>query len=450
MTRASIAVEKLGIPTVSLCCDGFKTAGMFIARGEGLPNLPFAVHPGHVNTVPDETVYRNTIEFMADMVVEGLTVQPADVKIAGGHAARDIAFSGSFEEVNEHFLQHEWSDGLPVVPPTIEKVEAFLRHTRRDPDEVLGILKPENREATIWTIAVNGVMAGCRPEYMPILVAIVEALCDPDFGHVNLGNSPGSETVILLNGPIIKDLKFNCTQGVMRPGFQANTSVARFLRLYARNACGFLLHKTDKSCFGDNFKIVVAENEEYLREIGWTTYAEDRGFAPDDNVVTLFFSTEKTAALEVGWPTAEGVLLNIENRMADNQLHVHFVFRGQRTHPMIVLTPTVVDSLIREGFTKQSIKQHFYDHARLRLSNLSGRMVERFHKGIEEGHWPEQLGTSKSMTEHDFVKLTTGPDDYQLFVSGDPARDHVLIFGHNTFRGLPTCRKIERPENWDT
>jgi hypothetical protein len=123
------------------------------------------------------------------------------------------------------------------------------------------------------------------------------------------------------------------------------------------------------------------------------------------------------------------------------------MFRGQRTHPLIVMTPTVVDSLIREGFTKQSIKQHFYDHARLRLSNLSGRMVERFQQGIEAGHWPEQIGTSRSMTERDFVRLTTSPEDYQIFVSGDPARDHVLILGHNTFRGLPTIRRIESPED---
>ena len=448
MTRASIAVERLGIPTVSLCCDGFKTAGAFIAKGEGLPNLPFATHPGHVNAISDEKVYQNTVEIMTDMVVKGLTVQPADVKVSGDTGARDIVFSGSVEEINEHFLEREWSDGLPIVPPTIAKAEAFLAVTPRDPDEVLGILKPENREATIWNIAVNAVMAGCRPEYMPILIAIVEALCDPDFGHVNLGNSPGCETFILINGPIIKQLSFNYTQGVMRPGFQANTSIARFLRLYARNACGFLPHKTDKSCFGDNFKIALAENEDYLRGIGWTTHAEDRGFAPDDNAVTLFFANETTVALEAGWPTAEGVLLNIENRMADNQLNVQFVFRGNRTYPLVVMTPSVIDSLAKEGFTKERIRQHFHDRARLRLSNLSGRMVERFHKGIDEGNWPELLGTSKSMTENDFVKLTTSPEDFQIFVTGDPARDHVLILSHNAYKGLPTSRRIDFPEKW--
>jgi len=448
VTRASIVVEKLGIPTVSLCCDGFKTAGSFLARGEGYPNLPFATHPGHVNTVSNEEVYRNAAGVMTDMVVQGLTVQPADVSPPKSPQPRDVVFTGTFEEVNEYFLEREWSDGLPVVPPTAEKVEEFLKYTDRDPSEVLGVLKPENQEATIWNVAVNGVLSGCRPEYMPVLIGIVEALCDAGYGHEHLGNTPGSETAIVLSGRIIKDLKFNYTQGVMRPGFQANTSVGRFFRMFLRNVCGFLPHKTDKACYGDNFRLVLAENEDYLRRIGWSTYGEDRGFTQDDNVVTIFLTTEKTQAIEVGWPTAAGVLLNIENRMADNQLHIQFFFRGQHTYPMVVMTPTVVDSLIKEGFTKESIKQHFYDHTRLRLSNLSGRMVERFRKGIEEGNWPEQLGTSKSMTEQAFVKMTAGPEDYQILVTGDPARDHVLIFGQNAFMGPPTSRKIDLPEHW--
>ena len=164
MTRASIVVEKLGIPTVTLCCDGFKTAGSFTAKGEGYPNLPFATHPGHVNTTPNEQVYKNAVDVMLDMVIKGLTIQPKDAKLKKEPKPRDIIFSGSYEEVNEYFLEKEWSEGLPIVPPTLEKVDAFMKFTDRKPDEVLGIVKPENRKATVWSVAVNGVMSGCRPE----------------------------------------------------------------------------------------------------------------------------------------------------------------------------------------------------------------------------------------------------------------------------------------------
>jgi len=135
---------------------------------------------------------------------------------------------------------------------------------------VIGKLLPDNREATIWNVAVNGVMAGCRPEYMPVLVAIVEAMTDPEFGQEHLGHTPGTETLIIINGQIIKDLDFNCEQGALRPGFQANTSIGRFWRLYLRNVAGFLPHKTDKGCFGSNFRVVLAENEDAVASMGWS------------------------------------------------------------------------------------------------------------------------------------------------------------------------------------
>jgi hypothetical protein len=448
VTRASILVEKLGIPTVTLACDGFITAGHFTAKGEGYPNLPYAAHPGHVNTTADEQVYRNAAEIMTDPVVKALTVQPADAKPAREPGQKDIIFSGSFEEVNDFFYEREWSEGLPIVPPTVEKVEQFLKFTTRSADEVLGILKPENRQATLWNIAVNGVMSGCRPEYMPVLIAIIEALCEPEFSHESLGHTPGTETLIILNGPIIKELNFNCAQGVMRPGFKANTSIGRFFRMYLRNVCGFLPHKTDKGCYGDNFRMVLAENEEYLAGVGWEPYSVDRGFSAGDNVITVASVTERTQAIEVGWPTAEGVLTNIENRMADNHMFIQFFFRGQHTKPLVIMTPLVVDSLVKEGYTKDAMKRHFYENAKLRLSNLSGRMVERFHKGIEEGNWPEQLGTSKDMSENCFVQMVACPEDIQVVVSGDPARDHVLICAQNGFIGFPISKKIELPSNW--
>src|SRR5262249_20248462 len=160
-------------------------------------------------------------------------------------------------------------DGLPIVPPTRERIEQFLRYSPDGPDTVLGVALPDNRAATVWSVAVNGVMSGCRPEYMPVLVAMVEAMSDSRYGIENVGNTPGSEALVILNGPIIQDLKFNYTQGVMRDGFLPNTSIGRFMRLYLRNIVGYLPHKTDKGCFGGTWRVVTPENEEALRRMGW-------------------------------------------------------------------------------------------------------------------------------------------------------------------------------------
>ena len=139
------------------------------------------------------------------------------------------------------------------------------------------MLLPDKRRATVWNVAVNGVMAGCRPEYMPILVALVEAMADPRYGVEHSGNTPGAETLIILNGPLIKELGFNYEQGALRDGFQANTTIGRFWRLYLRNVAGFLHHRTDKGTFGNTWRVVLAENEDVLRRIGWPTIADDEG-----------------------------------------------------------------------------------------------------------------------------------------------------------------------------
>jgi hypothetical protein len=421
--------------------------GRLSAKGLGMPNLPYAVHPGHLNLATVEQVQKNAAGIMLDQVIKGLTVQPPEEKSSEEPGLRDSVFRGTFEEVNAFFYEREWSEGLPIVPPTVEKVEHFLKFTERSADHVIGRLLPDNREATVWNIAVNGVMAGCRPEYMPVLIAIVEGMADPVFGQEHLGHTPGTETLIILNGKIIKDLDFNCTQGALRPGFQANTSVGRFWRLYLRNGAGFLPHKTDKGCFGGNFRIVLAENEDALAGAGWEPLSVDQGFKAGDNVVTVTSCTEATQAIEVGAPTAEEILKNIEARMADNHLFIQFFFRGMRTRPTIVITPAALNVFSSAGYTKTKVKQHFYENAKLKVSRLSGMIVNRFYKGIEEGNWPEQLGTSKDTNR--YVQMVSCPDDFLIVVSGDPDRDHVLICANNGYMGYPVSKKIELPSNWE-
>ncbi len=119
----------------------------------------------------------------------------------------------------------------------------------------------------------------CRPEYMPVLVGADRSHVDPLYGVEHSGNTPGSDTLIILDGAIIEELNFNYTQGALRDGFAANTSVGRFWRLYLRNVAGFLLHKTDKATYGDTWRVVLAENEDVLRQIGWQPNSVEMGFA---------------------------------------------------------------------------------------------------------------------------------------------------------------------------
>ncbi|MBI2957477.1 MAG: hypothetical protein HYY32_01420 [Chloroflexi bacterium] len=434
------------MPSSSVVCDGFARMGSMTAAGQGMPNLPMAEYPGNVAFASVEQLQTNVSSITVDQIIRGLTVQPEEAGVAAEPQPRDIVFKGTFEEVNRHFYDKEWSDGLPIVPPSIEKTEQFLRFTGRPAGEVVGVLLPDRREATVWSIAVNGVMAGCRPEYMPVLVAMVEAMADPKFGQEHLGHTPGGEVLITVNGPIIKDLGFNCEQGALRIGFEANTTIGRFWRLYLRNVAGFLPHKTDKGTFGGNFRVVLAENEDAVAKIGWQPMSVDQGFQAGDNLVTVAMCVETNQALQCGAPTAEGILKAISARMADNQLFVGMMLAGQRTRPQIIMTPCLAEVVARAGYSKQRVRQYFYDQARVPVSRLRPIDRERLESGIRTGMLPKQFSESNDLERE--IPLVLSPDDFMITVSGDPARDHCCICMPNGMIGYPVSKKIELVANW--
>lgn len=151
--------------------------------------------------------------------------------------------------------------------------------------------------------------------------------------------------------------------------------------------------------------------------------------------------------MEVGDPSAEQILRNIEARMADNHMFVQFFFRGMVTRPTVVLTPATLKVLTDQGWTKQAVRQHFYGNAKLWVSRLSGMIVERFYRRIRAGSWPDQLGTSMELDRD--IQMVSSPDDFILVVSGDPDRDHVMIGSGNGYIGFPVTVPVRLPEGWD-
>ncbi|MBK8739144.1 MAG: hypothetical protein IPM02_06140 [Betaproteobacteria bacterium] len=346
--------EEAGIPSVSLVCEGFIRQAAATSIGLGLPSMPVALVPGHVGAQSDAELRRNIAEVTSGRVVDSLMRQDATHRDEVEPRARDIVFSGGLEEVNDFFYDREWSDGLPFVPPTVAKIEAFLRCTDRSPDEILGVVLPDNRAATVWSVAVNGVMAGCRPEYMPVLVTLIEAMVDPVYGVEHSGNTPGSESVIILNGPVIKRLGFNCTEGVLRDGYRPNTSVGRFWRLYLRNVAGFLLHKTDKPTFGNTWRVVAAENEDALARIGWKPLSVEQGFAAGDDTVTIARYTGGNVIASLTGSTPEEVMPILADavlRQTSWQLTFTVGNGYGNLRPLILLSPILAETIARAGWS---------------------------------------------------------------------------------------------------
>ncbi len=423
-----------------------------------MPNLAVATIVGHPGAQSVEQVRSHAARVTADQVIANLLDQPDVIELPEEPGGRDIVFSGSFEEVNAHFYAKEWSDGLPIVPPTVEKIREFLSFTDRDPEETLGIVLPESRAVTIWATAVNGVMAGCRPEYMPILVALAEAMADPVYGVEHSGNTPGSETLIVLNGPIIKQLGFNYEQGVMRDGFMANTSVGRFWRLALRNMAGFLPHKTDKGTFGNTFRVVLAENEDALAACNWPPMSADMGFAAGDNTVTISRMTGGGVLASVTGATPEEMLPYIADGLA-KQTGWEVVFTvGGLTYgtlrPALVLSPILAETMAKAGWSKADVKRYLYDHARLPAWKVEAYTekwadfpIQSLKHQVNLGRLPKAFAESDDPNR--LVPIVFDPEDFMLLVSGDPLRTNAYVFAHNGYLGFPVAKKIALPGNWE-
>ncbi|MEA2855493.1 MAG: hypothetical protein QOE02_5563 [Rhodospirillaceae bacterium] len=461
VVRASAVAERAGIPSVSLISEGFVRQAKSTVVGLGLPDLPVAMIPGHPGAYSHEQLRENSRGGILDQVVEGLTRQPVASKVSRAPEpdAKDVVFSGSFEDVNAHFYANEWSDGLPIVPPTREKVEEFLRFTDLDRNTVLGVVLPDNRAATVWNIAVNGVMAGCRPEYMPILVAIAEVLCDPSYGVEHSGNTPGADSLIILNGPITKQLKFNYEQGVMRDGFQPNTTVGRFLRLFLRNICGFLLHKTDKGCYGNTWRVVVPENEDFVAKIGWEPLSAEMGFKAGDNTVTIGRYTGGDVMISATGTKPEEIMPYLADgagRMVSWQLcfTIGAAARGM-LRPLLILPPVVAEVIAKHGWSKGDIKQYLFDHARIpawRFEKYTKEWTEDTTYTLKElvrmGNAPKIFHESDDPNR--MLPIVCEPDDFQVIVSGDPLRTNCYYFQHNGSVGYTTAKQIKLPRAWDS
>ncbi len=190
-------------------------------------------------------------------------------------------------EAIEFCYEQGWTDGLPVVPPTEERVAEFLSTTRRQPSEVLGVVPERGSTVTLEKVAVNAVMAGCLPEHFPVVLAAVEAMLEPGFNvHANTASTMGAATLIIVNGPVRNELGFNSAVNVFGPGARANATVGRAIRLFTMNVLRGAPGILDKSTFGHagKYAFCIAEDEEHSP---WAPLHVERGLRPEDSAVTI-------------------------------------------------------------------------------------------------------------------------------------------------------------------
>ncbi|MEW6126978.1 MAG: TlpA disulfide reductase family protein [Acidobacteriota bacterium] len=281
----------------------------------------------------------------------------------------------------DYCLQNGIADALPVVPPTVERVERMLAATELPPDEIIGRIAPNYGEATVEKIAANAVMAGCAPEMMRVLIPLVRAVCDERFNiHGVQATTHSAAPLVIINGPIRKQLNFACAGNVFSNVARANSSVGRALQLLLTNLGGARPGEIDMSTLGNpgKFSYCIAENEE---ESAWEPLHVEMGFAPEQSAVTLFAAEPPRGVSEHNAREGKQILKAICHQLATSWTYrVCALFEA-----IVVLCPEHVKTLKREEWNKQQVREFLFNNTGIPLkeyteNNGEGTQLTRFYK----------------------------------------------------------------------
>ncbi len=279
----------------------------------------------------------------------------------------------------EFCFQQGWTDGLPVVPPTEERVRAMLEAARLDPKQEIGYVAHRAVSITAEKVAINAVMAGCKAEYLPVVMAAVEGIADPAWSYHGPGTSTGGAAVLMIvNGPVARELDINAGDNLFGPGWRANLTIGRAVRLVMRNVCGSLPGLLDRGTLGHPGKLsyVIAENE---ADSPWTALHVERGFRPEQSAVTVVAADAPHQFYNQLSSTAEGVLTTLADdmRISGNVM-------GQAYYT-VVLAGEHMRTIAKDGWSKKEIRTFLFEHTRNTHAHLkqTGRMSGAIQPGDE-------------------------------------------------------------------
>ena len=259
------------------------------------------------------------------------------------------------DDVHEFLFDQGFTDGLPVVPPTPERVLRMLGGTSRDPQQVVAQIPPNYAPATVEKIAINAVLAGCRAEYLPVVIAALEAICTKEFNiHGVNATTMGASPVLVVNGPIRERIGMNMRLGVLGQGTRANAAIGRAVRLAVRNIGGAKPGGTERSTLGNPMKFTMCFPE-WEERSPWTPLHVERGFDAADSVVTAFAMTSGPAlCVDQSSRSAR----QLAGSFALSLEAAHHVRAHNASDALLVVSPEHVDTLWRDQFTKNDIRDH--------------------------------------------------------------------------------------------
>lgn len=431
----------------------FTKTATTIASAEGVHDLRTVEYRGAVMNDSDAEIRDQFEQVLLDRIVEALT-KPAESSSSGSRARassgnrQEVAFKGSADEVNRFYFEQGWSDGLPIVPPTVEKVHEFLKYTDRAPDEQIAVLPQANLRATPWNIAVNAVMAGCRPAHMPILIAAVEAAAEPDFQLMSFGTTGMIVPWLLVNGPIIKQLGIEYGVGLASRG--PNPAIGRGFGFVIRNIAGFRPAETYMATWGYFPPFVFAEDEDACDKMGWKPYHVEHGFAKGASTVTVRSTGSwGPQALNAHGTDAKyllDIMCDLQKRITLEYVAIPF---GPLNHATVLITPGTASVLARAGYSKRDVATYVYENTTMprRDANTWGTPEAGLAKEVDAIFKLPERYEAAGPDEMIPVFATAGEGTVDVVVCGDPYKDKITNFWKNYNK--PVTKEIRLPASWE-
>ena len=457
--RAAVVAEKAGIPAITIVVPMFANLARHTARGMGISNPRIAQYPGSIENHSPEEVKENVAKIF-DSILDSLgkpLLKESPVQTINVPNPERVIFKGTFDEVNDYFYEQKWTDGFPIVPPTSEAIEKMLSWTDIPAHKEIATLPLANLQATPWNIAINAVMAGCRPEYMPILIAAVEAFAEPAYQLKDVGSTISIKPFILINGPIVKHLNINYGCSLMAPGNRANSTIGRALGLVVRNIAGFREGETSMGTYGwPGTPWVMAEDEEHSP---WDPYHVDRGFDRNTSTVTAMMMTNMSHQFGIASHEASTHLRKICYNVT--KAFSAYVFRfGERASWHIFVTPPNAHVMANGGFSKEAVKKYIAENARLPVGEIDADFDAMYsifptvHELAEQAKLPlswdlgsgtRTLPKSWDLGPDDKIPVVLDPKLVNIVVCGSIQRNRDLVMC--TAYSTPVTREIKLPSN---
>jgi hypothetical protein len=430
----AVSIEDRQRPVVMLANYGFANDAESASRGKGMPGIRVVA-----TKVPCESTVIADIEAGIDeawsniisALTRPLSAEEKSPKVEVSKEPTRIIFKGSLEEVNRFFYRRGWTDGLPIIPPTEEAVAEMLTGTDLPADHLLGKLQSRLGKATVEKVAINAVMAGALPTYLPVLIAATINLLEsePGFnGYTTYGFSTGSWAPFwIINGPIRHQLNINNSSGAFSPGNIANATIGRAMGLIVKNIGGVRKGVEDMGVMGNPMKytMVIAENEE---ESPWEPLHVEFGYKKEDSTINLSFPQSFLQHYPPGSDAA-----SILQSVVDN------ITRSMRY--TIVVNPATAKNLAREGYTKEKIKQYVAEHKLVPALQVRRQLGAFVPPGTNLQQPPQNTA--------EMVPLIRDTRFIRIIVGGGPGAFVAHLIGGGATPGKKEIQKIELPKNWD-